>query len=80
MYAVNQLCNLLNTENILSHSDEVTRTVQPLRNAEKCGFFLGLHTIITVARESEQSLLFNHPFCQSDTSRYNMLKCFKFYP
>ena len=40
MEVLNQFCNLLNTEKLLSHSDEVTCNVQSIRNIEKNGSFL----------------------------------------
>ena len=53
MEAVNQLCNLLNTEKVLFHFDEVTCHVKSIRNTEnKLGLFLESHTLVVVARES----------------------------
>ena len=44
MEALNQMYNLLNTEKLLLHSDEVTCNVQPMHNIEnKFGSFLGSH-------------------------------------
>ena len=66
MEVLNQFCNLLNTEKLLSHSDEVTCNVQSIRNIEKNGSFLRWHTLMLVAREPGQSFSFNNLFGQTN--------------
>ena len=61
MVVLNQLRNLLYTEKVLSHSDEVTSNVQSIRNIEKCGSF---HTLMPVTRDPGQSFSFHNFFCQ----------------
>ena len=66
MEVLNQFCNLLNTEKLLSHSDEVTCNVQSIRNIEKNGSFLESHTLMLVAKETGQSFSFNNLFGQTN--------------